>query len=207
VSKRSNSRNPALVAVLACAVASLAGCAAVTTETRAAPAILADIPHEADAAGDRVVVVRDYVELQKIDDRDQRRRVQYVWNYDRGITQRRVWDEAGTRYEVTDFTGMTLNATPEELAWMWKTLRADPRWSSVLVDGLDYYGGFSVREPTGPCQARSRCVHAIVMRDDGRERVLHGIFDLASGRLVDDDYDPTLTGIGQRKTSSGEKKP
>lgn len=194
------------IAALGIALAAmLPGCASIDAR-HASPAILADIPHETDVAGDRVVVVRDYLELQKVDDRDERHRVQYVWNYDRGLTQRRVWDVEGKSYASTDFPGMTLNATPEELAWMWKTLRADPHWSRVLVDGLDYYGGFSVRETTGPCQAHSRCVHAIVMRDDGRERVLHGIFDLATGKLVDDDYDPTLTGIGQRKASTGEKQ-
>jgi hypothetical protein len=199
-------RHHAFAAALAALAVLLPGCATTGDGTAASPAILSGVPYETDAAGERVVVVRDYVELQKVADRDERHRVQYVWNYDRGLTQRRVWDEQGKRYEATDFPGMTLNATTEEIAWMWQTLRADPRWSKVLVDGLDYYGGFSVREPTGPCQARSRCVHAIVMRDDGRERVLHGIFDLATGRLVDDDYDPTLTGIGKRKASSGEKQ-
>ena len=190
-----------LVASVALAC-TLAGCATTSTKEQGA---LAAVPYETTAQGERVVVVRDYIELQKRDGNDVHVRVQYVWNYDRGLTQRRTWDEQGIAYEAMDMPGMTLNATSAELEWMWKVLRADRHWSQVLKDDMDYYGGFSFREASGPCSQGSRCVHAIVMRDDGRERILHGIFDFATGRLVDDDVDPTLTGIGQRNTSNGEK--
>lgn len=190
-------------ALLATSMLVLAACA---TTSQQRTASVPDVPHETTPQGERVVVVRDYVELQKRGGNDVHVRVQYVWNYDRGLTQRRVWDEQGSSYATTDMPGMTLNATPDELAWMWRTLRADPHWSRVLTDDMDYYGGFSVREAGGKCDKGSRCVHVIVMRDDGRERVLHGIFDFATGRLVDDDVDPTLTGIDQRKVSNGEKQ-
>lgn len=201
-------RMKAIAAAIAVAATLVAGCTSHGTkyDRRRDAAALQGVPYETTASGERVVLVRDYVELDKVDGRDERHRVQYVWNYDRGVTQRRVYDEQGRDYVATDMAGMTLNATPEELAWMWRTLRADPHWSRVLKDDMQYYGGFSVREAGGPCDFGTRCVHAIVMRDDGRERVLHGIFDLASGRLVDDDVDPTLTGIGQKQASTGEQK-
>ena len=192
------------LALLALAVG---GCASNSTHSPGLPAVLSGVPYETTADGEHVVVVRDYVELQKDSaGADERHRVQYVWNYDRGLAQRRTWDIQGISFETVDFPYMTLNATQPELDWMFATLRADARWSKVLTDDMDYYGGFSVREPGGDCDTGTRCVHVIIMRDDGRERILHGIFDLASGKLVDDDVDPTLTGIGQRKVSNGEKK-
>lgn len=196
-------RFPLRLVVVALVVA-LSGCAGMRAGEGGSAAVLAHVPHETTPAGEQVVVIRDYVELDKVEDRDVRRRVQYVWNYSRGTTQRRVWDEAGVAYETTDLPEMTLNATDPEMAWAYDQVRADPYYAGKLVASDYFWGGFSVREAHGDCGTGTRCVHVFAMRDQGRERVLHAIFDLASGKVVDHDYDAALGGVGQPIT--GEVK-
>ena len=182
----------------AAAGALLVACAANVPVREREPGVLGHVPHETTADGDKVVVVRDYFEPRKIDGKDDDRRVQYVWNYTRGVTQRRLWSADGLSFEATDMPGMTLNATADELDYAYAIVRADPRYADVITSDTYFHGGFSVREPDSPCDDRARCIHVFGVRDAGRKRVLHAIFALGTGKIIDHDYDPALGGLGER---------
>ena len=198
-------RASAATALLALA---LAGCTAGAPTRDSAPAespALAHVPHETTAEGDKVVVVRDYVEPMKMDGRDEDRRVQYVWNYSRGLTQRRVWNAGGDGYEVLDMPGLTLNATQAELDYAFSVVRDDRHYADVMTPDTLLQGGFSVREANSECDARARCIHVFGVRDDGSTRVLHAIFALGTGKIVDYEYDAASGHAGNgRGKPSGE---
>ena len=92
-------------AILPLLVVAFAGCQGGTAtrgDAQVDSPTLAHVPHETTADGEKVVVVRDYFEPMKLAGGDEDRRVQYVWNYTRGMTQRRVWSADGATFEATD---------------------------------------------------------------------------------------------------------
>lgn len=190
-------------------VLTLVACAGSRAERdeRAALAVLEHVAHERTPGGEAIVVVRDYVEPTKVEGRDERHRVQYVWNYSRGIAQRRIWDVAGLAFQEEDLPGLTLNATADELAFALASVRADPKYADVIKPDTILHGGFSVRETGSRCDGAARCIHVFGVESDGETRVLHAVFSLGTGRLLDHDYDPALSDASERLDSAtGEKQ-
>jgi hypothetical protein len=159
----------------------LFACAQQPVRHGAQPGVLAVIDDIADAEGNRVLIIRDYVDELKIDGRDVRQRFQYVWNYTRGIAQMRVLDVDGGLLRTLDQPRLTLNVTEAEREYAFDRVRADPRWTAMhRVDSM-FYGGFSFRPPQhAVCSERARCIHVFASDSGGRNTTLHVIYDLMS---------------------------
>ena len=190
------------VALLAVAAAALAACAATGGATRSE--LLAAVPHEMDEAGEPIVVVRDYAEDAKIDGQDVRRRVQYAWNYGRGVAQERVWVGEQGEPTVRDDVGLVLHATEPEMEFAYRIVREDPRLAKRVPADALFYGGFIFRSANAtPCGMRSRCVHVFATRDHGRHMDVHAIVDLMRARVVITDADPAMGGIADPVKKGG----
>lgn len=181
-------------------VVALAGCAGVAP--RAESPTLAHVAHERDANGDAIVVVRDYIELMKVDGHDERHRVQYAWNYTRAIAQRRLFAVDGTLQSVEDRPGLTLKATDDEIAYATGLVRNDPRLKDAAGGATEFYGGFSVRDAGSECDVGSRCIRVLATRDQGRHNMFHAIVDLMRGRIVDASVDPGMRAIEDRSETT-----
>lgn len=181
----------------------LTGCASMKGGADTAR-LLAAVPHESNEAGEALVVVRDYSEEAKIDGRDVRRRVQYVWNYDRGVAQERIWTEGASEPVVRDDAHLALHATDAEMEFAYSIVRADPRLSARIPIDTVFYGGFIYRSPQGEdCGEKSRCVHVFATRDSGRHMDVHAIVDLMQSRVVITDADPAMGGIADPPRKKG----
>jgi len=174
--------NPARHIATILALALAGGCAHVDTRHAQAPAVLAHVDDIAAENGDRILVLRDYVDELKIDGRDVRRRYQYAWNYSRAVTQERVYALDGSLLQLTDKPTLTLVANDAEQAYAFSVIRADPRWAGMHEPDSLFYGGFAFRQDGHPvCGLTSRCIHVFVSDATGTETSLHVIFDLMSG--------------------------
>jgi hypothetical protein len=148
--------------------------------------------------GHEAVLVRDYGDEQKIDGGERRVRVEYLWDYSAGAARVRTLDLDGRVLEDHTQPGLTLNATPQELEYAFELARSEPSLAAKARGhaDVDWYGGFSFREPGhAGCDLGSRCVHVIASRDGGRHKVLHALVDLQRGRVVVAEYDPSMGGI------------
>lgn len=198
-------RRPGLgigVAFALCAALGLSACASLPDAPAAAAAPV--VPTVASASGHRIHVVRESNELHKSDRGDQRVRVQYAWDYSRGIAVRRVFAESASVPVEDDLPAVTLNATEAEREFAFALVRADRRLAPRITATTTLFGGFSFREPGHPqCDVRSRCIHVVGSADSGERHVLHAIVDLMSGTIVDPDHDPGMRGIAQDRKDKG----
>ncbi len=166
----------------AIALCGLAGCAQQSVRPASLPGVLEVIDDIADAEGNRVLIVRDYVDELKIDGQDVRQRFQYIWNYSRGIAQMRVFSLDGALLRTEDQPRLTLNATEAEKKFAFERVRADPRWQGMYRADSIFYGGFSFRPPEHDvCGERARCMHVFASDSGGRNTTLHVIYDLMTG--------------------------
>jgi hypothetical protein len=180
----------------------LAGCAAVPVVTGPSPT-LAQVPVIDLPDGHKAVLVRSHEDEWKVDGRDVRVTVQYLWDYT--ARSARVRTLAADDGVLTDEPrpGLTLNATDEEMAWAYELARSVPAIAAKVTADTDYYGGFSYRHPGDPgCDLGSRCVHVIASRDGGRFKVFHAIVDLQAAQVVHPDYDPAMGGLDEPRTVS-----
>lgn len=182
----------------------LSACAGVQVAPTAA--VAPPVPTIVSAAGHRIHLVRESNELRKTAAGDERVRVEYAWDYSRGIAVRRVFaGDAGVPVEE-DLPVVTLNATEAERAFAFALVRADRRLAARITPSTTLFGGFSYREPGHPaCDVRSRCIHVVGSADGGQRHALHAIVDLMSGTIVDPDHDPGMRGIAQDEKKRGPK--
>lgn len=181
---------------IALAMLGLGACASAPTSTQVAHP--SAVPTIASVEGHRLHVVREAHELLKGASGDLRVRVQYAWDYSRGIAVRRSFVEGATVPVEEDLPLATLNATDAEREFAFSLVRADPRLAPRITPTTILYGGFSFREAGHPaCDLHSRCIHVVGSADAGDRHALHAIIDLMTGTVVDPDYDPGMRGIAQ----------
>jgi hypothetical protein len=171
--------------VIALATLVLAACAGNSPKPSAPTiAILDSIEDVAAENGDRILVIRDYVDDLKTEQGDVRQRFQYAWNYTRGVAQLRVFEMSGALVRVDDQPGLSLVATDAEKAFAFSAVRADPRWQGMYRDDSTFYGGFIFRPKQHPvCGPGARCIHVFASDTGGAHTTLHLIFDLMSGYM------------------------
>ena len=145
------------------------------------------------------VLVREYVDSVKTQHGDEYQKVQYGWDYDQGVAVRRISNMSGKLISAQAEPNLTLETTPNELAYAFSLVRLHPELSSVTTrtDAL-MHGGFSLTtDPTEvissaantACGAKSRCIHVIISGGiDGEKSLAHAIVNLASGIIVDANY-------------------
>ncbi len=165
----------------AIALCGFVGCAQHSVRPASQPGVLEVIDDIADTEGNRVLIVRDYVDELKIDGESVRQRFQYIWNYTRGIAQLRVYAMDGSLLRSEDQPRLTLNVTEPEREYAFNRVRADSRWNGMYRADSMFYGGFSFRPPGhAVCSERARCIHVFASDSGGRNTTLHVIYDLMS---------------------------
>ncbi len=182
-----------MLAVVGVVLAS--GCATVPSKQR----IVAEgeIALETRVDGERVHLLRSYVDDVKTIDGERRLRFDYVWNYSRGLTQQFSYELDGRLVDVTDLPEVKPSASKAEREWARRILAADPRTASVSEPDVRLYGGFIHFINDDPvCGSGSRCVRMFGARDDGRKVVFHVYVDLMKGQVVATDVDPGFRSIG-----------
>jgi len=166
-----------------------AGCASQPAKKTAAPSA---VPAPAGRMHG-YVVARRHGDFVLVDGKEQRREVEYGWDYARGVALRRTFDGDGHLLETREMVGANLSLTEAEAARARQLVRAQPDLKP-LVDRQDvviWAGGFAFRKPGDPyCDRGSRCIHAIAAADHGDTVVAHAIVDLQSDRVVYPFYQP-----------------
>jgi len=174
------------VLFLAAALALITGCAHQSANVPAQPS--------------GFVLVREYVDAIKSETGDQYQKVQYGWDYDSGVAVKKSFELDGTAIAVEDYPGQTLSTSASELEYAFALVRVHPqlRAASERADAK-MYGGFAFRNGEGGsvaeryCRAKSRCLHVMISAGRAGEVFLgHAIVDLASGKVVDPNYDAAV---------------
>ena len=142
------------------------------------------------------VIVRDYVDSVKTDHGEEYQKIQYGWDYERGVAVERISTLEGALISEKPWPALTLKATDAEMDYAYSLVRADPRLKQTAIrKDARFYGGFSyadrehLDDPNRPCKEKSRCVHVMVSGGpNGEENIAHAIVDLALGQVVIANY-------------------
>jgi hypothetical protein len=167
-------------------------------------ALLAACAHEGlkkdIAAPTGFVLVREYIDSVKTAAGDSYQKIQYGWDYQRGVAVQRFISMDGTFLSESLEPGLTLETTPAELEYAFALVRKDAVLASIVArKDARFYGGFSLRVPAtqaengvpadSACRAKSRCIHVVVSAGhDGEVSLAHAIVDLAAQKVVDPLY-------------------
>lgn len=176
-------RKSATIAALASLIAA---CAASNTPRTDAPAMESKRMHG-------YVVSRRNSDFVMVEGKEQRREVEYGWDYDRAIALRKTFDTDGHQLEAAKLAGADLGLTEAEQARARALVRADARLLALLdrPDIVIWAGGFAFRKADGnDCVRGSRCIHVIAAADHGTTAVVHAIVDLQGDRVVYPFYQP-----------------
>lgn len=190
------------------ALALVCGCAQQTPKVVASAAAIPEVTAVARPKG--YVMVREYVDSVKTDHGDEYQKVQYGWDYDQGLAVQRISDMDGKLISAQAEPDLTLETTPNELAYAFELVRLQPELSAIAKrPDARIYGGFSLKtDPrdvsTTPanaaCGAKSRCIHVIISGGlTGEESLAHAIVNLASGLVVDANYRGELAVVSKIK--------
>lgn len=137
-----------------------------------------------------IVVVREYVDPQKIDGKEAYYRIRYVWDYDQGSARYERLSMEGALLETRLEPGLTLETTDAEMAFAYQLVREDAQLGPLVArpDAV-FHGGFSVKGTDTPgCGVGSRCVRVMVQGgDNAQEPLVHAIVDLARRAIVSRD--------------------
>lgn len=174
-----------------CALAlALAACA--SPAPRNAPDVpqASDVPPEGRFRG--YVVERRYGDFFMDGGKEVRRQIEYGWDYDRATGVRRTFDDHGVLLESADLAGGEMALSEAEAERVRALVRGHPALKSIANGpGVVIFGeGFLWRAPGDRwCDTGSRCIHAIIAKDDGLNVVGHAMVDLQSDRVVYPFYD------------------
>ncbi|NJL26734.1 MAG: hypothetical protein HC897_02095 [Thermoanaerobaculia bacterium] len=129
-------------------------------------------------------VVRAWEDTVKIDGHDVYRRVEIVFDYQRGEAFQRTWDASGQL--VGEHRAPTPRPSDEELAEALAIVNGDlelaPR---IRADQLRLEGGFTLREGAGkPCGQGSRCLQIFASKPQGEAPSFRAVVDLVSGQVI-----------------------
>ena len=165
--------------------------------------VMASCAHKpADMPGkpEGFVLIREYVDAIKSETGDQYQKVQYGWDYDRGVAVKRTYQLDGKPIAVEEHPELTLATSTAELEYAFSLVRKHPvlQAASKRSDAT-LHGGFAFRFGDGNspaerfCREKSRCIHVIISAGLAGEVFLgHAIVDLASGSVVDPKFNSDL---------------
>ncbi len=139
------------------------------------------------------VVARRHGDFVLVDGKEQRREVEYGWDYARGLALRRTFDADGRLLETKEMVGANLSLTDAEAERARQLVRSQSDLKAIVdkSDVVIWAGGFAFRKPGDPyCDRGSRCIHVIAAADHGDTAVAHAIVDLQSDRVVYPFYQP-----------------
>lgn len=152
--------------------------------------------HAAGVAAPRVRVLRAWDETIKVDGQDVPRRVEIVFDYDRGEA-RQVARLPGGQVEQMLLLHEQPAPTAEEFEEAVALLRADSMLGRVLSRTRgEPTGGFILEEASGPCGPRTRCLQILVVTPRGYGLQRRVVVDLARRSIVYRAYTPSESGEG-----------
>jgi hypothetical protein len=164
------------------------------TACQSGPTATSRVAAERDPRVSGVVVVREYEDEFKIDGHDVRVRVEYAWDYDRGVAIERITELSGRLMSQVDQPDLTLNLTEAEKQYAFELASSHPDLKQQMERADHVYGGFSYREANAAaCYLHSRCVHVVASEGDGWRKLVHAIVDLQSASVVYPHYDDGKT--------------
>jgi hypothetical protein len=140
------------------------------------------------------VTARHHSDFIMVNGQEQRREIEYGWDYDHGFALQKTFDAQGKLLETQHLTGADLSLTPLEVERVHQLIHAQPDLQAIAgkSDVVIWGDGFAYREPNDPdCGAGTRCIHAIIAADFGNTAVAHAIVDLQSDRVVHPFYHPS----------------
>lgn len=175
------------------ATAVLAACSgpAPKRDAGAGRVVASDVPAQGRLHG--YTVTRRNGDFVMVDGKEQRRDVEYGWDYDHAVGLRRTFDADGHLLETAELTGADLGLTDAERARAEALVRGHPALRELVArpDVVLWVGGFAFRKPGDPyCDRGSRCIHMIAGSDYGTHAIAHAIVDLQSDRVVYPFYQP-----------------
>ena len=140
------------------------------------------------------VTTRRHSDFIMVNGKEQRREVEYGWDYDHGFGLQRTFDAQGNLLETAHLSGANIPLTPPEVERIHQLIRTQPDLKPIVnkSDVVIWGDGFAYSEPDDPaCGAGTRCIHVIVAADFGNTAVAHAIVDLQSDRVVHPFYHPS----------------
>jgi hypothetical protein len=169
----------------------LLGAAALALAT-AAPAESRDVTRSSRP----VRLIRSWEETVKgADGRDVPRRVDVLYNYDKGVG----YEEFST-LDGIPIGRMTLglghpSPSPEEIGEAFAVVRGDPEFARVFQRfHVVFEGGFLLAEGQGHvCGPNSRCLRVFLLSSDRAGTIRQVVVDLVKQRVVYDDFMPDST--------------
>jgi len=160
-----------------------------------------DVPAEGRFRG--YVVERHYGDFFMVDGKEVRRQIEYGWDYDRATGVRKTFDVDGKLLRTEDLAGGEMALSDAEAERVRALVRGHPALKAIAngPDVMIYGEGFLWRVPGDRwCDTGSRCIHAIIAKDNGLTAVGHAMVDLQSDRVVYPFYDGS-----KFKSPSGEQ--
>lgn len=174
------------------ALSALAGCATQRVTTPGETGLVAEgTPVTGRLHG--YIAARRHGDFILVAGKEQRREIEYGWDYDHAIGLRRTFDLDGKLLETKELVGADLPLTSREVERARELVRADPQLAGIvnLPDVIIWSGGFAFRKPGDPsCSRGSRCIHVIAASNHGNTAVAHAIVDLQGDRVVYPFYKP-----------------
>ena len=127
--------------------------------------------------------------LEKTDNGREFRRIVTHYNWDDGVTYRKVYDKAGKLVETRQ-SKLGYSPDEDEIQHAFDLVAQDPDVQAIRRSqaGIEIAGGFTHLEKTGKCAAPARCIQVFVF--DGENVVRHMMVDLRIDKIVDHNYTP-----------------
>lgn len=135
-------------------------------------------------AQDNTRVLKSWSEPVKVNGEEKVYRVEIVFDYDTGEARQNVYDAAGALLSREAVTKLP-RPTAEELAEAFALVLADDELGALFRENnavLD--GGFILREDSGPCGPRTRCLQIEILAPERTRSLRFVAVDLVSGRIA-----------------------
>jgi hypothetical protein len=162
--------------------------------------VASDVPAAGRIHG--YVVERRHGDFFMLEGKEIRREVEYGWDYDRATGVRKTFDTAGKLLQSEDLVNGEMALSAVEAERVRALVRGQPALK-VIANGPDvviWAEGFLWRVPGDRyCDKGSRCIHAVIARNNGLVAVGHAMVDLQTDRVVYPFYDGSTM-----KSSAGE---
>jgi hypothetical protein len=158
------------------------------------PAADAPVASDVPAAGrfHGYVVERHYSDFFMTGGKEVRRQIEYGWDYDRATGVRKTFDADGKLVSSEDLAGGEMALSDAEAERVRALVRGHPALKAITSapDVVIWSEGFLRRMPGDRwCDKGTRCIHAIIAKDNGLTAIGHAMVDLQSDRVVYPFYD------------------
>ena len=168
----------------------LTACAAAPPKVPVDMPLASDVPSAGRLHG--YVMERRYGDFSMASGSEVRFEVEYGWDYSRATGVRKTFDSSGRLLRSEDLPGGEMSLSDSEAERVRELVRGHPALK-VIANGSDvkiWAEGFLRRVPGDRyCDRGSRCIHAIIAKDNGLTAVGHAMVDLQSDRVVYPFYD------------------